>query len=101
MFSINLLGSAGFQKDTPRHEAHIQAKPKEGTKKKGATKKLKSRFVDEFLAILVAVGVAVLVWWLFSLTSFIRSDVKEQTPGEFLQRTGPESTMDLSAAWLE
>ncbi|MEE9166056.1 MAG: hypothetical protein V3U24_01120 [Candidatus Neomarinimicrobiota bacterium] len=79
MNDIDLLSKSGFQE---RKSEADKGKEKKSPKKS-------HRFsLNEFLAVLVAIALGLLVWWFFSLKSFVKSEVKEYTPDEFMMRPG-------------
>lgn len=103
MTDINLFNKSGFQERMvePLTKPETESIPR---KKKKSKEKKKSRFfpIEEIYAMLVAIGIGLLVWWYYSLTTFVRSDIKEFTPQEFMRRleSGQDNNSGLRALEL-
>jgi len=98
MTDINLFDKSGFQERMvePLTKPETESIPRKKKKSK-EMKKLRFFPKEEIYAMLVAIGIGLLVWWYYSLTTFVRSDIKEFTPQEFMRRL--ESGQD-NISWL-
>ena len=89
MADINLFGNTGFQERIADLEIRTNSMEKKVNEKTG---KIPSFRRHELLAALLALVIGFIVWWYFTLTTRVKSEIREYTPQEYMMKLEPESS---------
>ena len=86
MSDINLFGKPGIQERIQKLEP-LSEPDRQEKGEGGGEGRFRTFPTEEFLAAVLALAIGWLAWWYFSLTSNVRSEVKEYTPREFMTKS--------------